>query len=324
MKMFPVPRCQLRRCAKSVRWKVDDAERAYRSLATVAQTSSSPFSTLLKNLKPDASYHHHHTVISSCHQVFEMKPGQQKLLSRGFATAQLKGNVRQKENLTDKTSDQSTKANRTETALVDVIQQGALTDEEVKQREYIRALVSQLYMALNVPETYQQDMENMQNQLDEIKAALKPLEEEKLRLLIRAERRSKVLAWAGLGFMGTQFGFLARLTWWEYSWDIIEPVTYFVTYGTAMVLYSYFLVTRQDTNFPAMTERWTAVAFHKKARKSKWEMNRYIELRGRLAKLQTDLERMNVSKFTKTSKLTTTGEGLRESAGTAKASDSTS
>ena len=132
-----------------------------------------------------------------------------------------------------------------------------MTEEELKQREHIRALVSQLYMALNVPETYQQDMENMQTQLDEIKAALQPLEEvrlailtynricsavtlrarhqnlkptrypcsndlwilqEKLRLLIRAERRSKILAWAGLGFMGTQFGFLARLTWWEYSW----------------------------------------------------------------------------------------------------------
>jgi hypothetical protein len=31
-----------------------------------------------------------------------------------------------------------------------------------------------------------------------------------------------------------QFGLLARLTWWEYSWDIMEPITYFVTYGTSM------------------------------------------------------------------------------------------
>ena len=66
-----------------------------------------------------------------------------------------------------------------------------------------------------------------------------------MELLMRAERRSRILAWAGLGFMGMQFGFLARLTWWEYSWDIIEPVTYFVTYGTAMALYAYYLVTRQ-------------------------------------------------------------------------------
>ena len=45
--------------------------------------------------------------------------------------------------------------------------------------------------------------------------------------------------------MALQFGLLARLTWWEYSWDIMEPVTYFVGYGTAMACYAYFVLTRQ-------------------------------------------------------------------------------
>jgi len=45
--------------------------------------------------------------------------------------------------------------------------------------------------------------------------------------------------------MSIQFGALARLTWWEYSWDIMEPVTYFVTYGTTMMWFVYYLVTRQ-------------------------------------------------------------------------------
>ena len=48
-----------------------------------------------------------------------------------------------------------------------------------------------------------------------------------------------------LGFMALQFGFLARLTWWEYSWDIMEPVTYFVTYATSMLCYGYFVLTRE-------------------------------------------------------------------------------
>lgn len=45
--------------------------------------------------------------------------------------------------------------------------------------------------------------------------------------------------------MSVQFGGLARLTWWEYSWDIMEPVTYFVTYGTTMTWFIYYLVTKQ-------------------------------------------------------------------------------
>lgn len=62
------------------------------------------------------------------------------------------------------------------------------------------------------------------------------------------------MTWVGLGLMGVQFGILARLTWWEYSWDIMEPVTYFVTYGTAMAAYAYYCLTKQvntvdDLNF---------------------------------------------------------------------------
>lgn len=60
-----------------------------------------------------------------------------------------------------------------------------------------------------------------------------------------AERRTTVLTWVGLGLMSVQFGILARLTWWEYSWDIMEPVTYFVTYGTAMAAYAYYVLTKQ-------------------------------------------------------------------------------
>ena len=49
--------------------------------------------------------------------------------------------------------------------------------------------------------------------------------------------------------MGFQFGILARLTWWEYSWDIMEPVTYFVTYGTIMAMTAYYVVTKQVGQF---------------------------------------------------------------------------
>lgn len=64
-------------------------------------------------------------------------------------------------------------------------------------------------------------------------------------LLAGARRRSSALSWLGLALMGAQFGVLARLTWWEYSWDIMEPVTYFITYGTTLAMYAYFVLTRQ-------------------------------------------------------------------------------
>lgn len=67
----------------------------------------------------------------------------------------------------------------------------------------------------------------------------------KVELSKKAERRTTWVLWGGMAYMATQFGILARLTWWEYSWDIMEPVTYFITYGTAMAMYAYFVLTRQ-------------------------------------------------------------------------------
>ena len=37
-----------------------------------------------------------------------------------------------------------------------------------------------------------------------------------------------------LAAMSIQWGFLAQLTFVEFSWDLMEPITYFVTYGTQM------------------------------------------------------------------------------------------
>ena len=50
---------------------------------------------------------------------------------------------------------------------------------------------------------------------------------------------------SGLSWMSLQFGFLSYLVFFEYDWDIMEPVTYFVGTGTSILLFSYFILTRQ-------------------------------------------------------------------------------
>lgn len=55
-------------------------------------------------------------------------------------------------------------------------------------------------------------------------------------------RRTRRLLWTGLAFLMVQWGMLARLTFWELSWDVIEPITYFLGSGTTILFYCYFMV----------------------------------------------------------------------------------
>ena len=73
-------------------------------------------------------------------------------------------------------------------------------------------------------EEYQvQQEQKLVRELEAMKDELAPLEDCRKILAEQAERRTTNLTWLGLGLMSVQFGILARLTWWEYSWDIMEP-----------------------------------------------------------------------------------------------------
>jgi hypothetical protein len=56
------------------------------------------------------------------------------------------------------------------------------------------------------------------------------------------------MVWLGLGLMSIQAGILARLTWFDYSWDIVEPISYFVSYSAVIGVYAYFVLTRKVNN----------------------------------------------------------------------------
>lgn len=71
----------------------------------------------------------------------------------------------------------------------------------------------------------------------------------KLEIEIECKAHSERIMWTALIFMCLQAGFFARLTWWEYSWDIMEPITYFATFATAIASFAYYLYTKQVCSY---------------------------------------------------------------------------
>lgn len=168
----------------------------------------------------------------------------------------------------------------------------SLSGEELKKISDVKYLISQLYDALNIQDFHVQKEAQLVKELEELQKELKPLEDQKAELEDWAEKRTSYLSWAGLGLMSVQFGVLARLTWWEYSWDIMEPVTYFVTYGTAMGAYAYFVLTKTEYLFNDAAKRTWLQSFHKKADKHRWNVEKYNNLKQGIISVESDLRRL--------------------------------
>ncbi len=86
-------------------------------------------------------------------------------------------------------------------------------------------------------------------------------------------------------------------------------VTYFVTYGTAMACYAYFVLTRQDYLLPDVRDRQYLSAFYRTARKSEWDVNKYNTLKDSITRIETEL-----SKLRDNTKLRPSNEALRKAA----------
>lgn len=73
----------------------------------------------------------------------------------------------------------------------------------------------------------------------------------------KAGRKANALTWVGLGLMSVQFGVLARLTWWEYSWDVSE----FVPLSISFLLHEFFNYYRQYCRSGGFETRVSVIYF---------------------------------------------------------------
>ncbi|XP_017904717.1 PREDICTED: calcium uniporter regulatory subunit MCUb, mitochondrial isoform X2 [Capra hircus] len=172
-----------------------------------------------------------------------------------------------------------------------------LSSEQATEIENMKSLVYRLFTALHLEEFQKKREHHLLEKIDHLKGQLQPLEQTKARIEARSEAKISGLLWAGLAMLSVQGGAMAWLTWWVYSWDIMEPVTYFITFANSMVFFAYFIVTRQDYTYSAVKSRQFLHFFHKRSKQQHFDVVQYNKLKDDLAKATEALRHVRRSLY---------------------------
>jgi calcium uniporter protein, mitochondrial len=84
---------------------------------------------------------------------------------------------------------------------------------------------------------------------DPLRGELKAMEDQKAEIDQQAAAQVRRELWCGLGFLIVQTAAFMRLTFWELSWDVMEPICFYVTSMYFMAGYTFFLRTAKEPSF---------------------------------------------------------------------------
>lgn len=113
----------------------------------------------------------------------------------------------------------------------------------------------------------------------EMMKELNQMEEEKTEIDKKAESLVRRELWCGLGYFVIQTAALMRLTFWELSWDVMEPICFYITSFYCMAGYTFFLKTSKEPSFEGFFQSRLVAKQKRLMKLQNFDLERYNELK---------------------------------------------
>ncbi|KAI3669897.1 hypothetical protein L6452_41361 [Arctium lappa] len=114
---------------------------------------------------------------------------------------------------------------------------------------------------------------------DEQMTELEAMERWKSAIDEKAEKMVRRELWGGLGYLVVQTAAFMRLTFWELSWDVMEPICFYVTSAYFMVGYAFFIRTAKEPSFEGFFQSRFRVKQMKIMKMEGFDMEKYRRLK---------------------------------------------
>ena len=157
--------------------------------------------------------------------------------------------------------------------------------------------IKELFESVNYQNLLQQKLQKIEQEVSQIDQELKPLEEKYQKIILDCQHAADNRLLTFLACWTMSFTSIARLTWWEYSWDIMEPVAWAVQAGGMLFWGWYYFITKNENAMTDLNSRMYNKKFRKRLEDSDFDLvkyNRLVERRRELEKSYDLLMRKGV------------------------------
>jgi calcium uniporter protein, mitochondrial len=98
----------------------------------------------------------------------------------------------------------------------------------------------------------------------------------------RAARRANQLLYGGFLILCAQLAVFVRFTYVEFSWDVMEPISYFVGLMNVIMGYMYFMYTQRDFSFGTWQNQVMQSAIDRQLRSGAFDVSKYEQMSRKL------------------------------------------
>jgi len=98
----------------------------------------------------------------------------------------------------------------------------------------------------------------------------------------KAARRATQLLYGGFIVLIAQLAVFVRFTYVEFSWDVMEPISYFVGLANVIMGYMYFMYTQRDFSFGTWQNQMMQSAMDRQLKTGKFDVTKYEQMARKL------------------------------------------
>ena len=98
----------------------------------------------------------------------------------------------------------------------------------------------------------------------------------------KATRRATQLLYGGFIVLIAQLAVFVRFTYVEFSWDVMEPISYFVGLANVIMGYMYFMYTQRDFSFGTWQNQMMQSAMDRQLKTGKFDVTKYEQMARKL------------------------------------------